>query len=321
MIDNIRFSKRNLTDNEVKTIVKKSHLQTMFEAKTGKIFYATGTERQLFGGMFIKIDVDNNLVLKGSLHKYYSFLNTGKNTNYGIFTMPQAKETFLKLIKNKGIENINLKVNQFEVGINLNFDIDVISILENVYAIGSNTYQREIHIDPNYRQKRYITTERSTNIRVYYKLYDKVFEMINKRHPPPKEKNILRIETTNRKLQKRFSKEFFTDSNLNIIQDKFFSKWDDLRLISNIDAPKGTHKSRIDLVKEIYKNAPIPTLKKYNKLLAENEITIKIHRNVREFVNNWKTEHKRFKIVKSPIGEKWAGTYNTVKEHFNKNRL
>ena len=321
MIDNIRFSKRNLTDYEVENIVKKSYLQTMYEPRTGKIFYATGSERQLHGGMYIKIDVENNLVLKGSLHKYFSFLQTGKNTNFGSFTMKQAKETFFKLIENKGINSENLKVNQYEVGLNLIFDFDVILILENVYAIGSNTYQREMYIDPNYRKKRYITTEKSTNIRVYYKLYDKVFEMINKRNTPPKEKHILRIETTQRKLQKKFSNEFFTDSNLNIIQDKFFSKWDDLRLITSIDAPKGTHKSRIDLVKEIYKNAPIPTLEKYHKLLKDKEITVKIYRNTREFINNWKTERKKYKIVKSPIGKKWADTYQPIKERFNQNRL
>ena len=57
MIDNMRLSKRNLTDNEAKNIIKKSYLQTMYEPKTGRIFYATGSERHIHGGLFIKIDI------------------------------------------------------------------------------------------------------------------------------------------------------------------------------------------------------------------------------------------------------------------------
>jgi hypothetical protein len=316
MIDNIRLSKRNLTDREVKSIIKKSYLQTMYEPKSGKIFYATGTERHLYGGFYIKIDIDNNLTIRGSLHKYYSFLQTGKSTNFGSFNMKQAKETYSKFIENKGINTKELKVNRYEVGLNLIFDFDVLEIIQNVYSIGKDK-KREVHIQPNFRQKRFKTTESSPNIRVYYKLYDKVFETKEKRNTQPKEKHILRIETTQRKLQKIYSDDFFTDSNLMKLQDIFFRKWDFLNLKPSIKAPKGTHESKIDLVKEIYKNAPIPTLEKYNKQLKEGSITVKIHRKIREFINDWNKHKNTYKLVRNSIGEKWAYVYNTEKQKYN----
>jgi hypothetical protein len=320
MIDNIRFTKKNLTDSEVKNIIKKSYLQPMFEAKTGKVFYATGIERQLYGGMYIKINVDNSLTIRGSLHKYYSFLTTGKNTNFGSFTMEQAKDTFLKFIENKGIDPINLKIGRYEVGLNLIFDFDVVNILESAYSIGKDK-TKEVHIEPNFRQKRFKTSERSPNIRVSYKLYDKVFQMKETRNPPPKENHILRIETTQRKLLNTFSLNFFTDNNLHKIQEKFFNKWDNLNLKPSINAPKGTHESKIDLVKEIYKNAPIPTLEKYNKQREEGTITIKIHRKIREFINDWNKHKHTYKLAKSPIGRKWADVYEFEKQQYNKKHL
>ena len=320
MIDNMRLSKRNLTDNEAKNIIKKSYLQTMYEPKTGRIFYATGSERHIHGGLFIKIDMDNNLTIRGSLHKYFSFLQTGKSTNFGSFTMKQAKETFNKMIENKGINTTNLKVNQYEVGLNLIFDFDVLEILKNTYSIGKDK-KKEVHIQPNFRQKRFKTTERSQNIRVYYKLYDKVFETKEKRNPQPKEKHILRIETTHRKLQKVFSESFFTDENLKKLQSIFFNQWDYLNLKPNLKAPKGTHESKIDLVKEIYINAPIPTLEKYTRELKEGTITIKIHRKIREFISNWKEHKKDYKLIKSPIGLKWALVYSAEKQKYNEYSL
>lgn len=317
MIDNIRFSKRNLSVNEIETIVKKSYLQPMYEPKSAKLFYATGTERHLYGGFYIKIDIDNNLIIRGSLHKYYSFMQTGKSTNYDSFTMKQAKETFFKFIENKGIDPKNLKVNQYEVGLNLVFSFDVIEILKNVYSIGSDQYKRKIYVEPNYRQERFITTERSNNIRVYYKLYDKVFETKEKRNPQPKEKHILRIETAQKKLQKRFAIEFFTDINLKKLQDTFFKRWDNLNLKPSIKAPKGTHESKLDLVKEIYINAPLPTLEKYNKLLKEGTLSVKIHRKIREFINDWRIHKNTYKLVKSPIGKKWAYVYEAEKQRYN----
>ena len=84
-----------------------------------------------------------------------------------------------------------------------------------------------------------------------------------------------------------FSESFFTDENLKKLQSIFFNQWDYLNLKPNLKAPKGTHESKIDLVKEIYINAPIPTLEKYTRELKEGTITIKIHRKIRmSFINN-----------------------------------
>ncbi|WP_233900954.1 hypothetical protein [Tenacibaculum piscium] len=318
-MDLITLSKINLIDSEKENIIKKAKLKRRFDKNSGKDFFETGTERNLKGGMYIKIDLQNRLTIRGSLHKYYSYNLTGYATNYGRFTMEQARITFFRLLIDKGVDYNNLKINAFEIGMNLIFSIDVINFLDSFIAIGTDRNKKEIMTDPNYREKRCKTTERSSNIRVIHKMYDKVFEMLEKRHKAiPSEKNILRIETTKRKMNNVLAIDFFTKKNLKEVQDDFFKIWDLLIFEPTIVAPKGTHQSKINLVTEIYKTTAKITLNKYQQLFKDGKITAKMYRKTREFINNWHVHKKVYKLGQSEIMTFWATAYNTEKQELNK---
>ncbi|MGR3790444.1 hypothetical protein ACUXZJ_05970 [Flavobacterium sp. TN-1] len=301
----------------MKNIITKSRL-TVHE-KDGFRFYENGKIKDLEGGFYIGIDKNNTLKVEGSLHKYHSFLKTGKSSNFDSFTMHQAKETIFKLIENKGFEPLNMVVNHYEVGMNLNFDFDVIEILNNVHSIGEGITEKKLYINPQYRKERVLTTERDNNKKVVFKTYDKLFEIKNKRGIIRTDVNILRIESELRKVEKTYLLDFFTDTNLTKVRNVFFNKWDKLNFDFNIDAPKGTHKSKIELSKELMRYGIEPTRKKYNNLLKENAITIKIHRSIESFISNWNTNKYDYKIQNTLIYTIWAKCYSVEKQRNTQN--
>ena len=156
--------------------------------------------------------------------------------------------------------------------------------------------------------------DREDNKKVVFKTYDKLFEIKNKRGIIRTDVNILRIESELRKVEKTYLLDFFTDTNLTKVQTIFFNKWDKLNFDFNIDAPKGTHKSKIELAKELMRYGIEPTRKKYNNLLKENAITIKIHRSIESFINNWNTNKYSYKIQNTLIYTIWAKCYSTEKQ-------
>lgn len=316
MIDFIRISKKNLSNNEVNSIVEKSRLTV--HLKDGFRFYENGKIKDLQGGFYVGIDKDNNLKIEGSLHKYYSFLATGKNSNFDSFTMRQAKETIEKLIENKGFNPINAVVNHYEIGINIDFDFDVIDILRSALSIGEGVTEKKLYINPQYRKERVLTTERDNNKKVVFKTYDKFFEIKTKRLPQPNNVNILRIEIELRKVEKTYLLDFFTDSNLNKVQSIFFDRWNKLNFDFNIIAPKGTHRSKIDLAKELARYGIEATRTKYIKMLTDGAISPKIYSRTNEFINNWNTDRYDYKIGKTKILTIWENSYSIEKQVYTK---
>ena len=318
MIDLIRFSKKNLSEVEKNTIITKSRLNVRYD-KDGFKCYENGKIKDLQGGLSITIDKENLLKIDGSLHKYHSFLNTGKSSNFDTFTMYQAKETINKIIDTVGFEPINTLVNHYEIGLNLDFEIDVITFINKAYSIGIGATEKTLYINPKYRKERLKTTEIHYNFRVSYKMYDKIFEIIDKRGNAPNDKNILRIETVNRRIEKISLIDFFADNNLSKIQNVFFNKWDNLNFDFNVLAPKGTHQSKITLAKELILNGTENIKLKYQKLAVSGSITPKIYRSIQTFINNWKTTQYDYKIDKTEIKTIWANRYSIEKQKLTEN--
>lgn len=317
MIDLIDIRKKNLTDIEVNTIILKSGLVLRFD-QDGNKCYENGKLKDLQGGIFVSIDKLNNLKIVGSLHKYHSFLATGKATNYDCFTLKQAKQTILKLIENKGFEPLNAYICLYEIGINLNFEFDVIKILNEVYSIGVGSMERKMYVHPRFKNERHRTTEHHRDIKTFYKMYDKIFEMKQNRGTPPEGLNILRMEAVHKKVKFDLL-NFFSPENLEKISSVFFSKWNDLNLNFNINAPKGTHTSKIDLAKELTRYGTISTKAKYDKLYTDLAISQKIHRTTIEFIKRWESEKYTYKIEKTPIYLIWAKVYNVQYQIHKKN--
>ncbi|MBF7093594.1 hypothetical protein IUY40_18850 [Flavobacterium sp. ALJ2] len=312
MIDNITMIKKSLSEAEKNKIIKNSRLQE--QSVNGLKHYDNRTTKNFDGGFYIKISTDNILKIAGSLHKYYSFLQNENLTNFGGFTMKQARETFLKLVENKGIEPDNMIITFYEIGLNLKTDIKPKEIIENIYSIGGLDNEKVFFINPNYKNKSHINTETHRDYRVYHKVYDKVFEMQDKKKPLPNDKNIIRVETVHRRVEKTIAIDFFTDENLNRLQKRFFSTWDGLNFDNDIEAPAGTHKSKTELAKAIYRKGKHIVLNKHTEQYKNKALPKKMYYNAKRFIDNWEIQKNSFQFKKTKICTHFEKTYMIEKQ-------
>ena len=312
MIDNITMVKRTLSENEKSNIIKKSRL--VVNSLNGLIYYDNRTTKNFTGGLFIKIDQHNKLKITGSLHKYSSYLQNRSLTNFDSFTMHQAKATFEKLILNTGINTDKVEISFFEIGLNVNLPIEAKAILEKVHSIG-NHKEKLFLIDANYKDARQITTERHRDYRVYFKIYDKVFEMLDKQHKrTPSDINIIRIETVHRRCEKLKLNNFLDLEYLCRLQNAFFNEWEQLNFYNDITAPKGTQRSKIDLVRSIIYKGKNEVLKQYKSQYENNALTKRQFYSVRDFLANWEITRHEYDIKNSKIVPFWLNAYNSEKQ-------
>ncbi|TRX37871.1 hypothetical protein FNW52_02940 [Flavobacterium sp. ZT3R18] len=315
MIDKIRFSKKNLSECEIKKIVLTSRLQS-YDANGLKHYHNQRT-KNFNGGMFIKIDTDKSLKIEGSLHKYFTSLRNKKTDNFDSFTMYQAKETLLKLIENTGFETNNTAINFYEIGLNIITDIEPKELLKSVYSIGDFDKEKLFYIDAKFKNESQKITEYHKDFRLVYKVYDKIHEMKDNRKEPPKNTKIIRIETIHKRVEKTFLIDFFTDSNLKRVQRIFFDNWDKLNFFVEIVAPKKTSVSKIELSKVLYKKSQSDVLNGIFEQYKNNTMSIKIYYTLKRFIENWENEKINFVPTKSLIFYQWEKLYNSEKQSYN----
>jgi hypothetical protein len=316
MIDNITMIKKTLSENEKKNIIKNSRL--VCNSLNGLIYYDNRTTKNFTGGLFIKIDPNNNLKITGSLHKYFSYLENGSLTNFDSFTMYQAKETFEKMILKTGMNPEKVAINFFEIGMNIKLPIETKIVLEAVHSIG-NHKEKIFLIDANHKDARQITTERHRDFRIYFKMYDKIFEMEDKHHKrTPTGLNILRIETVHRRCEKLFLTDMLELDNLLRLQNSFFAEWERLNFYNDITAPKGTPRSKKDLIRNIIYNGKNEVLKQYRNQYENNALTKKQFRTLREYIDNWEANKQEFEIKQSKIVPFWIDAYDVEKQEVKK---
>ena len=311
MIDKIRFSKNNLSDSEIKKIVDINHLAT--HNTDGIKHWHNDRTKNFNGGLSIKIDKTKTLLIEGSLHKYSTFLALKKLDNFDVFTMVQAKETYLKMIKNIGFEPINAMVRDYEIGINIVTDIEPKEVLKNIYSIGDLTTEKKFYIDPKFKKESQITTETHKDYKVFHRSYDKIHEMLDAKKDVPDLK-IIRIETVQKRVEKTFLIDFFTDANLKRLQNTFFDKWNKLNFLVEITAPPKTGTAKIELAKKLYKKSKSDLL---NEILIEyknNTKTIKSYYTDKRFIENWENEKIHFVPTKSKVLLTWEIAYNNEKQ-------
>lgn len=311
MIDNITMVKKTLSEVEKTRIIKTSRLVS--NTLNGLIYYDNRTTKNFTGGIYIKIDSSNRLKITGSLHKYFSYLGNGSLTNFDRFTMNDVKATFEKLIQNTGMNPEKVEITFFEIGLNLKFSFDVKMILEKVHSIGK--MEKVFLVEPKFKDGRQITTGTHRDFRIHFKMYDKIFEMKDSRQ---KERDfphhILRIETVHRRVEKTLLTEFIIDANLVILQNEFFNQWDKLNFYNDIDAPKGTQRSKIDLIRNIIYNGKNEVLKQYKSQFENNVLSKRQFYSVRNFIRNWEAIRHEFDIKNSKIVPIWQSAYNTEKQ-------
>lgn len=260
----------------------------------------------------------NKLILKTSLHKYWQNKCYSKPRNDNLFTISESKLAFEMLLSENRLKAESVFITQFEIGLNLNVHFDPLTYIELVrYIVTSSDKNKEMFIDANYRKNRQKTTEKYKDIRKYYKIYDKGWQLQDKERVQLSKRTnierILRIETCHKRY-KAVSTNFFSDSNINRLKVRFYNDWKELQFYKEVIGKKGCRLSEIDRANIIINYGKDYLTKIINAELKNYSSTPNQHRTVREFIRDFdKLEHK-FKVV---ISEQERDYNNLLFSTFN----
>lgn len=301
MIDLITLVTPALTDDKIDYIVWRNGLQT--NSRDGAVFYDNIDTKNLKQqkGIYVKIETNKRLKAEGSLHKYHNEIAGRERNNYNTFTMLDAKTTIDRLLHDKGIDIQDARVYNYEIGLNLNLTKDCRTFLDKIKSIGPMSGQRLIYINPKYKDERVKTTVFASHTRKYFKVYDKVFECVDKKRKAIPEGNILRIETVYRRLDNCKLVDFFAPHNLAKTVETFFRDWQTIQFEQDIITPKGTGRARQQLCKDIIDQGKDAVLKHAKERLENGALKDWEYRNIREFAkNDWDILKKNITFIKSP---------------------
>jgi len=313
MFDKIKIT-ADISDNECVCLAKKHRLRTIINANSEVVGYS-GTDYSKISGVIAKIECKkrNTLHLSVSLHKYWQRENFGKLRNDNLFTVSEAKVAFEMLLFDNGLITERVKVCYFEIGLNLNVSYSPLSFIElskyGLFNSKKKGHRRKImFIDANYQTNRQKTTSKY-GVRKYYKIYDKGFELREKKRgkekkltPMPEDENgvkILRVETVYKRHCEKAT-TFFSSENVKRLIYLFYLDWKELNFEKNIRAEKGARKSEIERAKIIVNIGAEEYKKQIKEDLAEKRITEKQHRTIREFIRDFESQETKFKTVISP---------------------
>lgn len=288
MIDLITFVKAGLSDTDISLIVDKNNLQT--NSKDGAVYYDNISTKNFSQqkGVFIKIDTDQRLKVECSLHKYFNEIAGGERNNYNLFSTIDAKRTFNHLLYDKGISPDNLKVYNYEIGVNLNISKDCRTYLDKMKSIGISEAAKPLYVNARYKDERMKTTVFHKHTRKYFKVYDKVYESKDKKRKIIPDGNILRIETVYRRLDNCLAVDFFSDDNLSKILEVFFRDWRSVQFERDIITPKGTGRAKQHLCVDILRKGKETVLRQAKERHKTGSLKDWEYRNIREFVmNEW----------------------------------
>ena len=300
MFDLITIVTQPLPDDKIDYIVWRNGLQT--NSRDGAIFYDNTDTKNLKQqkGIYVKIETNRRLKAEGSLHKYFNEIAGNDRNNYNMFTMSDSKTTIDRLLYDKGIDIEDACVYNYEIGLNLNISKDCRTFLDKIKSIGSVGGERLIYVNPKYKDERVKATVFSSHTRKYFKVYDKVFESIDKKRKVIPEGNILRIETVHRRLSNCSVMDFFTPDNLHKMVEAFFRDWRTIQFEQDIITPKGTGRAKQHLCLEIMDKGRGKVLQQSKERHSIGSLTDWEYRNIREFVTKeWDEVKKHITFIQS----------------------
>lgn len=300
MFDLITIVTPPLTDDKIDLIVLRNGLQT--NSRDGAVFYDNIDTKNLKQqkGIYMKIETNRRLKLEGSLQKFWNELISGNRTNFNMFTMSDAKIAMKNLLHEKGIDIEDARVYNYEIGLNLNISKDCQTFLNKIRSIGSVGGERLIYVNPKYKDERVKTTVFSSHTRKYFKVYDKVFECLDKKRKVIPEGNILRIETVYRRFSKGSVVDFFRPGNLHKMVESFFRDWRTIQFEQDIITPKGTGRAKQALCLEIIYKGKDEVLRESKARHTNGSLTDREYRNIREFITwEWDDFKKHITFIQS----------------------
>jgi len=298
MIDKILMSKTGIDKSEINTIVQNTKLQT--NSKAGILYYDNEKAKNI-DGFYIRIETakTGRLKLECSLNKYYNYVRTGHQTNFDIFSFTNAKTAIDLLNRRTEIDFDGLKVNYYEIGLSLPMKKDCRQYIDKMQTIGNFEERQKLFINPRYKQERLKTTVFHRDIKKVFKVYDKVFEMTDKKRKdqPPELPNILRIETTYRRVEGLTIKKLFQPATIKRLTDQFLKDWRTVQFDYDIEVPKGTHQSKKMLAVEILNKGVDTVLENASK----NDAHLgKRFRGIKEFIlNDWEAFKEKIILIKT----------------------
>lgn len=300
MIDFISLVKPPLIETEIDSIVEANSLQT--NSKDGVVFYDNMSTKNFIQqkGVFIRIETDRKLKVECSLHKYFNEVSAGDRNNYNLFSMSEAKRAIDHLLTEKNITASNMRVYNFEIGLNLNVSKDCRAYLDKMRSVGAVGNEKQLYVNARYKDERVKTTVFHKHTRKFFKVYDKVFESMDKKRKYIPENNILRIETVNRRLDNCSAIDFFHPANLKKLIDSFFRDWRTIQFEQDIITPKGTGRAKQHLCLEIIDKGKDAVLKQAKERHNNGSLKDWEYRNIREFISNeWDILKKSIKFIQS----------------------
>ncbi len=318
MIDLITMVKTGVSENEVLQIIEDNRLKT--NTKDSIVYY--DNEKMKFAdGFFIRIETNSKrLKLECSLHKYFSYLHTGQQSNFDLFSFSNTKSSIDLLKQNTGIDIDKLKVTYYEIGLNMVLNGDCKEYINQIQSIGISDNRKQFYINPRYKGERIKTTVFHRHIKKVFKVYDKIHEMRDKKRniEPTGNANILRIETIQRRVENMTVSNLMDKKTIKKLTDQFVKDWRTVQFIPTITAPKGTHQIKIELCQQILLFGKSHVLNHASEDYQKGNITEKQHRRIKQFVNSdWDIFKDNIKVTKSEkeleFREKIFKTTNVLK--------
>ncbi len=286
------------TELEAVNIAKINDLQKW---ESGDVTKYENKETYKLTGIYISIN-NNKVLIKCSLHKLYNKWISGSLENDGMFTITEARRTLYTLFDKIGLQPDKAKINYFEIGLNIPTEhepIEYIELIKNIKTGKGGNLNKEMFNDANFRKNRQKTTEKRRTIKKFYKIYDKGFEMADRKRTEPNELKILRIETVYRQ-QRKTVEEFFEPANIEKIVHGFFLDWTGVEFTRYINADKGIHSSQVQNAEKILLYGREKFLEQIKNDFKAGKLTEKKYRIQREFVRDWDDNKHKFRMLPTP---------------------
>jgi hypothetical protein len=297
MFDKMTFKVIINTELEAERIAKINDLQAW---ENGNIIRYENKETYKLSGIAISI-AKNKAQIKCSLHKLFYIWTYGTSENSGLFTITEASRTLYTLFDKIGLDAARARITYFEIGLNIQTEHEPIQYIELIKSITTgkaSTITKEMFNDANFRKNRQKTTEKTKAIKKYFKVYDKGFEMADRKRTEPTGEKMLRIETVYRR-QSIFVSKFFEPDNIDRITRTFYKDWAGVEFERNVTADTGIKESEKEKAKNILLLGRENYLQTAKTDLQDGKITEKQYRIIREFIRDWNSNKHKYRMLPS----------------------
>lgn len=288
--------KAKLTADESVKIAHAHRLQRVIN-EHGEIVEYRSSSYANITGISVRI-ARGEMTLKTSLHSYWNKRMYDVMRNDNSFSIDEALLAFDMLLDENNLDKTKTRITQFEIGLNLELDHDPSEYIKRCLYIC--TPNRDMFVDAHYRLNRQRTTMKHKDMRKYFKIYDKSFEMVDRRKvkKDSSRTNKMRIETVFKRHSEKLS-TFATPDNFKRIAVRFRSDWQGLTFERNVQAEIGTRKSELDRAKEILRMGVEKYVERMRQKHDDGELSYKQFRTCRDFARDFEENRDRYKTVKT----------------------